>query len=122
MANLNLSAKTASIANNESLSGGVDGGEGRALVGLQTPAAWTAAAITFDVSTDNTTFVPLFDSIGAEVIVPSASIATNAARGFALDPAAFVGWRYVKVRSGINGTVVAQGAARSVTLIFREVN
>ena len=122
MANLNQLVKTATIANGASLSDSVDCGEGRALISLMTPAAWTAAAITFDVSADNTTFAPLYDSLGAEVIMSSASIATAAARAFALDPAACVGWRYVKVRSGVNGAAVNQGAARSVTLVFREVN
>ena len=122
MANLNLMTATAAIANNGSLSGAVDAGDGRTLIGLETPGAWTAAAISFDVSADGTTYVPLYDTTGAEVNIPSASIATNAARGFALDPVSFVGWRYVKVRSGLNGATVNQGGARSVVLVFREVN
>lgn len=111
---------TATIANGGSLSAAVDLGPER-LVGLITPAAWTAAAITFDVSSDGSTYAPLYDSAGVEVSIPSASIAINAARAFTLDAATFAAWQYVKVRSGVNGAAVAQGAERFVTLVSRSV-
>ena len=122
MNNLEQATKTASITVGTALSAAVATGEGRALIGLITPDEWDAAAISFDVSADGTTFAPLYDSIGAEVNIPSASIATAAGRAFALDPAAFVGWKAIKVRSGLNGATVNQDPARSITLVFREVN
>lgn len=122
MNNLEQATKTASIANGESLSGSVSMGQARTLVAVQTPATWTAAAISFDVSMDDSTFVALYDDQGTEVTIPSASIATGAARGFSLDPRNFVGWKYVKVRSGLNGAAMNQAGARSVILIFREAN
>jgi len=121
MANLEQGTKTATISSAGSLSGSVSCGAPRSLIGLITPSAWTAAAISFDVSMDDSTFVALYDDTGTEVFIPSASIATGAARAFALDPADFAAWKYIKVRSGLNGSVVAQGADRAVTLVFREV-
>lgn len=122
MNNLEQSAQIATIANGASLSASVAMGQQRTLVGLMTPSAWTAAAISFDVSMDDSTYGALYDDLGTEVVIPSASIATAAVRSFSLDPRNFIGWKYVKVRSGINGTTVNQGAARSVTLVFREAN
>lgn len=110
---------TVTIANGAALSDASDG-KGKTLAGVQTPSAWTAAALSFEVSADGTTYVPLYDA-GGEVYVPSALIATGAARGFALDPTLFMGWRYVKARSGLNGATVNQGAQRVITLIWRPV-
>lgn len=117
---------TVTIANGENTSGAAQVGAGtqtryRSLVGLVTPSAWTAAAISFLVSADGTNYFPLYNSAGTEVTIPSASIATGAGRAFSLNPQDFAGWRYVKVVSGVNGTTVNQGAARVVTLVSREV-
>lgn len=110
---------TATIADGAALSGAVDL-RGTTLLGVMTPAAWTAAAITFDVSIDGTTYAPLYDSTGAEVTIPSASIATAAGRAFALDPVWGVAWNYLKVRSGTAAAPVNQsGAARVLTLVTR---
>lgn len=86
-------------------------------VGVMVPTSWTAADITFAVSYDNgATYVPLY-SQSAEVKIASAIIATAEARYFALDPTLFHGATHVKIRSGINGTVVAQSGAITLTLI-----
>lgn len=122
MANLAPAEKSVTIANAASLSDASVLDLTRSLVGLITPAAWTAAPITFKVSMDDVTYYPLMDDTGTEVIIPSASIPTGAAWACALDPADFIAWRYVKVQSGTNAANTNQGAARTIKLVFREVN
>ncbi len=115
-----LSSQSVVIANAASLSGAAVASD-RTLLGLITPADWDAGAITFKVSNDGVTYYPLFDSSGTEVSIPSASIATAESRAFSLDPAVFVGWKHIKIQSGVNALAVAQTPARTIILIFREV-
>jgi hypothetical protein len=84
--------------------------------GIITPAAWTAADISFLVSMDGTTMYSLYNAAG-EVKIASALIGAEEARAFALNPADFAGWNYVQLRSGVNGTPVNQEAARALTLL-----
>jgi hypothetical protein len=80
-----------------------------------TPAAWTAAAITFQASPDGVTYYDLWFN-DAEYTIASATVATAAARSIVLDPAVFYGIRYLKLRSGTSAAPVNQGAARTITL------
>ena len=115
------------IANGASLSGPVDIGS-YSLVGLLTPAAWTAADITFAAAvtpglTDNLapadlTYYPIFDAAGTELAITNGS-ATS--RFYALAPGAFEGTRFLKVRSGTVGAAVNQGAARAIGLVLGDV-
>ena len=115
-----IQVEEVAIANGESLSGTVDLGAGaRQLVGVQMPAAWTAASLTFAVSHDGTTFVPLYWD-GAEYTVLAAGGAA-ASLGVSLEPSAFAGWPYVRVRSGTAGTPVNQGAERTLQVLTRAV-
>jgi hypothetical protein len=114
-----LDTRTVTITSGGTLASAVSI-DGLAVVGIITPTAWTAAAITFDVSYDGVTYVPFWKDDG-EVDIPSAQISTSAARFFALNPADWVGLNYVKVRSGIKGTEVAQGAARALTLVVKPI-
>lgn len=110
------------IALNGTLSGDSGDLEGRVPVALWTPAAWTAAAVTFLVSRDDgATFADLFDASLGEVAIPSTMIPTGAARRFALDPRLFVGVKRLQVRSGVSGTTVAQIAARTLYLVTRPI-
>lgn len=77
-------------------------------------SAWVAAAITFQVSLDGTTYHDLYDGSG-EVTVASASVGAN--RAIALDPNTFLGFRYLKVRSGSAATPVAQTGGATVTVV-----
>jgi hypothetical protein len=99
--------------------------DGQTVVGLVTPAAWTAADIAFKVSVDGVTYVPLYDArtpgTATEVTIASASVPTSAARGFALDPSVFAGYNYLKVVSGTNASGVNQGAERTLYLQTRRV-
>jgi hypothetical protein len=108
-----LSSLTATIANGASLSGAVDLA-GKGVLRLLMPAAWTAAAITFQTSMDNSTFYNLYKVDGSEY-----SVTVDASRAVVLPPADFAGFAYLKVRSGAAGAAVNQGAERLVTLVAR---
>lgn len=104
---------TVTIASGQALSGAIDL-LGYNLVGVQMPAAWTAANLTFQGSIDGTNFYDLYDG-SAEINLSAAA----ASRYLALTPSQFAGVRYLKVRSGTTGTPVNQAADRSLTLIVR---
>src|SRR5262245_61135060 len=80
------------IPNGQSLSPAIDLAR-LTLVGILMPAAWTAAAITFQASPDGVVFGALFDKTG-EVSVASASAA--AGQFVQLDWNAFVALRFLK--------------------------
>lgn len=102
----------ATIATSGSLSPSVDI-EGLTVTGLLVPTA-TSAAITFQVSKDNSTFFDLFDNASTPAEVKIAAGTHNKAYQA---PAALRGWRYMKVRSGISGTAVTQSSGLVVTLV-----
>ena len=108
------SGSTATIANGGSLSGAVDL-DGLRPARLVMPSAWTAAAISFDVSADGVTYGPLYDQYGTEVTISSANAV--ASRQIILDPTLFMSVRYLKVRSGTNGSTTNQGAERSIVIV-----
>lgn len=108
---------TATIAINTSLSAAVDLGAGQSLVGIQIPAAWTTAPISLQVSADNVTYTPLYNSDGA--LVQQAAPAVSS--GYNFPAAEMVGWRYVKIQSGVPGTLVNQTAARTIGLVTRSL-
>jgi hypothetical protein len=103
---------TATIANGASLSGAVDLQTYRAF-GVQMPASWTAANLTFQVSSDCSTYANLYDDSGTEVLVTAAASTYIV---FA-SPAKWQGARCIKVRSGTSGTAVNQGGDRSITVV-----
>ncbi len=107
---------TATIANGASLSSVVDLA-GLALVGIEMPAAWTAANLTFQAAASASANVANFyDEMGGEFTASAA-----ASRYIKIDPADFAGIKYLKVRSGTSGAPVAQGADRSITLVCRSL-
>lgn len=86
------------------------------LVGIQMPATWTAASITFQGSYDASTFANLYDETQEVTLTsPAASLF------ILLDPAKYIALRSLKIRSGTSGTPVAQGGDRIITLILRAV-
>jgi hypothetical protein len=112
---------TLTIANGASLSD-VCNTQGKTLVGIRTPAVWTAAGISFEVNEDaGATSYPLLDPAGIEVTIPSANVPTSAARYFALDYSRFLGCKGVYVRSGTSAAAVNQGGARSLVLYLRSI-
>lgn len=106
---------TVTIANGASLSGAIDLGSS-SLACILMPAAWTAAGLSFAVSTSLAgTYVPLWNASGSEYIVPSTSAV--ASQFIILPLADFLGIQYLKVRSGTAGAAVNQGADRGLVLI-----
>jgi hypothetical protein len=97
---------SAAIANGASLSDAIDLG-GRRLGAIVMPAAWTAAALTFQVSVDGTNYYNLYDQDGVEF-----SLSADTSRTIVIDPSYFALFRYIKIRSGTAGVPVNQGADR----------
>lgn len=108
---------TVTIANGASLSDALDLVH-RTLCAILMPASWTAAGLTFQGSADGVTYGNIYDADGEAALT---STVVGASRLLILNPAAFVGARYVKVRSGTSGTPASQGAERVLTLITREI-
>jgi len=106
---------SATIANGASLSDAIDL-DGRQLVSILMPAAWTSADMTFMVSLDGVTYYSKLNG-GAEYKV-SDLLSSNPTASQAIDIpyGDFVGFRYVKLQSGTAGTPVNQGAARAFTV------
>lgn len=103
------------IANGQSLSAAVPLGSA-IVIGIEIPAAWTTANLTFQASADDTTYLDVYDSAGTELTVTVGGVS----RHIALDQTLFVGFSSIKVRSGTTGTPVAQGGARTVTLVTKD--
>lgn len=103
---------TVVIANGASLSGAVDLG-GRKLVAIIMPDTWTAAALTFQASPDGTNYFNVYDDPTERKLTVAASYYS------ALNIADWVGFRWLKFRSGTAGTPVNQAAARTLTLVVQ---
>jgi hypothetical protein len=98
------------IASGASISDSLDL-EGKIPVAVIMPAAWTAAVLTFQISMDNSNWYDLHDRYGEITQSVAAEVIS------VLEPASFLGARYLKVRSGTSGTGVNQAAERSMTLV-----
>ena len=103
----------ATIVNRTSLSGAIDCSAAPP-VRISMPAAWTAANLSFQVSSDGTTFEDLFDSTGKEVMVnvmPGTVVRLSA--GWAVSPV------WLKFRSGSRTAPVLQSVDRifSIALV-----
>lgn len=98
------------IANGASLSDGAQLGVGR-LVAIDLPTI-TSADLTFQVSIDGVTYREALDSGGTAV-----SITAGTGNRFWQAPSTLLGAPYLKVRSGTSGSPVAQGAARTISLV-----
>lgn len=109
--------KKAVIAIGESLSGAINIGEGTA-IGLQMPAAWDTADITFQASLDGTTWGELSNLPISGVAISDFTITTPvAAKCIPLDPILTLSWNYLKIRSGTLAAAVNQTAARTLKLV-----
>ena len=104
---------TATIASGASLSGAVDLGD-NVIVALSMPASWTTAVLSFQGSHDGVTYQELKDTYDA-LLSYNPLVASNRA----VEPQHFLGWRYIKVRSGTAAVPVNQAAERVITLITR---
>ena len=102
------------IASGASLSAAVDLGA-QTLVGVLISASWTAAGLSFQGSPDGVTYGKLVNQAGTEIT----AAALAGGEYVCLDPDALYGTRFIKVRSGTNGTPVNQGADRTLRLVAR---
>lgn len=117
------------IANGASVSTNEVDTRSHDIVGIEMPAAWTAAGISFlscfrnDGSGQATslteTFEPVFDGAGAEVTITAVQgnyVGLTQAQQFALRASG-----RVKIRSGTSAVPVPQGAARTLRLILSQL-
>ena len=89
--------------------------DGLNLIGIQMPAGWDAAAVTFQVAYDGATYNNMWLQT-AEFSATTAASVTNLWSHDLLGPI-----RSVKVRSGTAGVPVNQTADRIVTLICSKI-
>ena len=92
----------------------------RSLLGFITPAAWTSAALSIEVSPDGVTWLPAYDSYSAQVGVYS-SIPTAASAAYAVDVSALLPWEWVRFRSGTSAAPINQAANRVFQVVTREL-
>lgn len=108
-----INPRTATIANGTSLSDAVNI-ENQNMFAIIMPAAWTAAALTFQGSIDGTNFFNLYDDTGTEI-----SFTVAASRYVLIRwPAMFFGLKKLKIRSGTASVAVNQAAERALTVII----
>lgn len=107
-----FTTETATIANGASLSNAVNLGTSD-LISIIMPAAWTAAALTYQFSVDGTNFYDAYSGT-AELTATSA----GASRMISINAATYDAARYIKIRSGTSATPVNQAADRTLTLIL----
>lgn len=104
----------ATIASGASLSDAKDM-RTKTVVGIVMPASWTAADLTFQVSSDGgTTFREFVGDAGSAIqcqVAAGTQVAVNSALWRGIDQ--------VKVRSGTSGAAVAQAADRAVTILVK---
>lgn len=83
--------KTVVVANGGTKSGALDCGEVGMLVGYSFPSGLDGTTLSFEVSSDGTTYQALENEDGAIALTIAAS------KSYGLDnPSRFLGWRYVK--------------------------
>lgn len=84
------------------------------LAGILLPTGWTAAAVTFMGSSDDTAYYPIYDG-GVERTIDIAAAA--AGRLILLPLSDWLGVKFVKIRSGTSALAVTQADARTVTVL-----
>ncbi len=105
---------TATIANNGTLSDICTLRGGLVPVAVEIPTI-TSAAISFDASCDGGTTYQSLWNLAGEINLA----ASTGAKTLALDPINWYGVTHFKVRSGLTGATVAQGAERILTFNLR---
>lgn len=108
---MSLATVTATIPGTGSVSAGVQLAS-QGLIGIAFPGNFANAPLSFLVSQDNTNWAILSDQYGNEVAIPS-----QAGQQIGLDPDEWVGYSYVKVRSGTSTNPVTQPSDAPVELI-----
>lgn len=110
-----LDYQSVTILSGASLSNEIDL-KGAALVRIHLPAAWTAAAITFQVGGPAGDLVDLYDKTGTEY-----SAVVVAAHACIIPPADMPMIGRLKLRSGTGAAAVNQAADRIIYLVTRQL-
>lgn len=108
--------KSTTIEASESLSDALELEPAHYAFAIVTPATWTAADLTFQVSHDGATWRNLYDDEGNEVTVTAA-----ASRMIRLYPEEWAAFKWLKLRSGTSGSPVTQAADRILSVLSRPV-
>jgi hypothetical protein len=85
------------------------------IIGIDMPATWTAATITFLTSIDGITFKTTADVTGAEITITAA-----ASTHIVVPPLSAPSAKFVKLQSGSSAATVNQVSATTLTLQCRE--
>lgn len=101
------------IANGTALSGAANV-QGRDVVGIIMPAAWTAAAITLRASGNGVDFADVFSTGGTEV-----NYTVAASRYIPIEAGTLSGMQALILRSGTAGVPVNQGGERAIGVVVR---
>jgi hypothetical protein len=115
---------TVTIPSGTAISGPVDLGNNCERIGVLMDAAWTTAAITFQVSVGSGgPWRSLYDDAGAEVQITSANAVAGRAISLATTQlqAVLAPWRHIKLRSGSAATPVNQAADRKLVIAVERV-
>ena len=102
------------ILSGQSLSGVCGIGAEYSLIGIDFPAAWTAADITFQISFDKVNWKELRDDSGTAI---QKTVTAGQYREY--DSSEFKSAIYLKIRSGTVDTPVTQGADRTFSVVCR---
>ena len=92
----------------------------RSLLGFITPAAWSAATLTIEVSLNGTNWFTAYDSYGSAV-GSYTNIPTTTATAYAVDFTSLLPWLFVRLRSGTSAAPVTQPANRVFQVVTREL-
>ena len=95
---------------------------GMTLAAIYMPAAWTAAALTFQACpTADGTFQDVYADDGTGTAMAELSIPVAQGKVYTFDAAAMklAPFRYVKFRSGTSATPVSQASDRTLILILK---
>lgn len=102
---------TVTILNGASLSSAADLGGGN-LIAISVPASWTAASMTFQASTDGTTYYNVYTDVGGEL-----TATVDSSRHVVVYGDDYKSIRYLKLRSGTSGVPVNQVGDITITLV-----
>lgn len=92
---------------------------GLVLAVLKLPAAWTAAALTFQASFDGgTTWNDVYDDAGTEVTIASAAVVASRAIVNKTILEQLAGLPMIRLRSGTAGIPVNQAAERTFGIVL----
>jgi hypothetical protein len=107
-----LTQQTANIpTGGTGLSAAIDLGT-EILQGYIMPATWVAAGLTFQTSPDGVAYNNIYDATGTEV-----AHVVDISRFVRVNPADWVGVRFIKLRSGTAAVPVNQTASRDIILV-----